>query len=261
VHDGPMLLKHIVALTYVDTRATASHIRDTLIDMGAKLDELGENIEQFNAWVRTQMIKLTARGEECQDLMLYLMKAYQKAPDEEFRLYIKDKKRDYEEGAVDLTAEALMTYAANKYNARVQSKEWSKPTQEQADIVALTAQLQVLNKQLSNKKNENLKKGQKEKGKGKGKKENKKKSDTKKWDWKLIPPKDNEDKTKVVNGKTYYFCPNHKDKGMWTLHKPSECSQQKQTNKKDKNTNSSSVNVHKAVTFQDDTSDSGSDSE
>ncbi|KAL7557094.1 hypothetical protein ACA910_011913 [Epithemia clementina (nom. ined.)] len=39
--DGPALLKQIVSLTYIDTRATASHIRSTLVDMAYQLDTYG----------------------------------------------------------------------------------------------------------------------------------------------------------------------------------------------------------------------------
>ena len=38
--DGPMLLKRIIMLTYIDNRATTTHIRETLIEMTYQLTNL-----------------------------------------------------------------------------------------------------------------------------------------------------------------------------------------------------------------------------
>ena len=40
-------------------------------------------------------------------------------------------------------------------------------------------------------------------------------------DWKFKPPAEGESTSKVVNGKTFYFCTieHNNGKGMWTLHK------------------------------------------
>ena len=38
--------------------------------------------------------------------------------------------------------------------------------------------------------------------------------------WKLEPKGENTGDTMVCNGNTYYWCPNHHDRGMWVCHKP-----------------------------------------
>ena len=48
---GACLFKKIVQLTYVDTMATASHIRKTLMDMHLKLPTFQHNIGKFNNWI------------------------------------------------------------------------------------------------------------------------------------------------------------------------------------------------------------------
>ena len=49
--DGPTLLKRIIMLTYIDNRATTTHIRETLIDMTYQLTNLQGDITAFNDWV------------------------------------------------------------------------------------------------------------------------------------------------------------------------------------------------------------------
>ena len=58
--DGPMLLKRIIMLTYIDNRATTAHIRETLIDMTYQLTNLQGDITAFNDWVCEQVCQLAA---------------------------------------------------------------------------------------------------------------------------------------------------------------------------------------------------------
>ncbi|KAL7561082.1 hypothetical protein ACA910_020396 [Epithemia clementina (nom. ined.)] len=69
---------------------------------------------------------------------------YKTAPDCEFVAYIKDLKNMYDDGRADYTAQSLMHLADNKYKAYIQSGEWGQPSEEQAEIVALTTKLDVL---------------------------------------------------------------------------------------------------------------------
>jgi hypothetical protein len=47
----------------VDTRATASFIRTALSSLDTKMMALDSDISKFNAYVKTQVIALEARGE------------------------------------------------------------------------------------------------------------------------------------------------------------------------------------------------------
>ena len=48
---GACLFKKVIQLTYVDTMATASHIRETLMDMHLKLPFFQHDIGKFNNWI------------------------------------------------------------------------------------------------------------------------------------------------------------------------------------------------------------------
>ena len=53
--DGPCLLKQIIVSTFVDTRAIASQIRESLVDMAQQLETEKRNITKFNEWVEEQV--------------------------------------------------------------------------------------------------------------------------------------------------------------------------------------------------------------
>ena len=150
--NGPAFLNQIITQTYIDTRATVSHIRETLIDMHIMLKIKKEDITQFNLWVKNQVSLLAARGTEAHDLLTYLWKTYLQVKDKEFVRYIQDLKNQYEDNTSDLTSDQLMLYAENKYKSRVQAGTWAKPSKEQEDIVALNATVAHLKKALNKSK-------------------------------------------------------------------------------------------------------------
>ena len=90
--------------------------------------------------------RLHAREQEAVYLLYYLWKAYKAAPDDEFVVYIKDLKSQCDDGRATFTAEDLMVWAENKYEARLLDEEitWGKPTEDQERIVAVTAEINFL---------------------------------------------------------------------------------------------------------------------
>ena len=93
------------------------HIREMLIESKQKVLLLKGNITEFNQWVWKQMGHLHAREQEAVNLLYYLWKAYEVAPDEEFVVYIKDLKSQCNDGRLTFTAEDLMVHTENKYKA------------------------------------------------------------------------------------------------------------------------------------------------
>ena len=87
--DGPCLLKQIIISTFMDTRATVAQIRESLVDMSNEFEKQKGNIMTFNEWVEDQVMILYSRGEEVHNLLTYLCKTYQKAPDSKFIEYIQ----------------------------------------------------------------------------------------------------------------------------------------------------------------------------
>jgi hypothetical protein len=211
VPSGPLLLKLIITQAHVDSRATVTHIRTSLTMLDVKMIELDSNIETFNVYVKAQIKNLSARGETTNDLLTNLFKGYKVANDVEFADFIRRKENSYEEGE-DVNPNNLMADSLTKYKARKLGDKWSAPTKEQGQILALSAQVEL------------LKSAAKQQPKKSAKKEPKsgKKGDNK-WAWKDVLPKEGEPTTKEFGGKHYHVnCKHHPN--QWVCHTTAECS-------------------------------------
>jgi hypothetical protein len=156
---------------------------------------------------------LVARGETSSDILFNLFKGYNAVKDLEFKEYIKTKKSAYEDGTLDLKEETLMNLAQNKFDTLVQDGTWNRPTKEQEQIIALTATIESMAMTAAAapppKKPKVIKK----------KVTTTPRANEGEYAWKSVAPAD-KSKTKVVNNKTYHWCPQHK---AWTLHTAGEC--------------------------------------
>ena len=210
--DRPCLLKQIIVSTFVDTRVMASQIRESLVDMAQHLETQKGNITKFNEWVEEQVTILQSRGEKAHDLLTYLWKTYQKAPDAKFMEYIQNLHNDFITGKSNFMAQELMNITGTMYKARVQMNEWSLLSAEQEEIVALNAkitQLEQANKPKCKTKEDN---------KSKGKEKDNKNNDH---NWMKEKPTgkektENNHPHKIVGKKKYYWCLHHNDEqGQW----------------------------------------------
>ena len=202
VCNGASFLKVIIRNTTVDTRATVFHIRENLNNLEAKMLDISYDIKVFNQYVTSQVKQLAARGEISSDLLINLFTAFMAVPDKKFVDYIEKQKDRYDEGE-GLSTKRLMQVALIKYKDRKRSDLWQAPSLEEEQILALTAQIDAM---------------EKAKAKATAAKY------PEKYAWKLIPPSAGEPKTKDVNKKTYHFCPHHNNGvGAWVIHHPSVC--------------------------------------
>ena len=115
MYNGPALLRLILSLTYIDTRVTAMHLHNSLINMKDQLTKISGNMVEFNDWVRQQVSQLHSRGADATNLLAYLWNTYLTTPDKEFADYIKSLKNKYEDSQVHYTEEQLMILAEQKY--------------------------------------------------------------------------------------------------------------------------------------------------
>jgi len=213
IKSGVLLLKKIIQISMIDTNATASHIRTQLASLDTYIGTIDSDISKFNQHVKSLVNQLHMRRETTTDLLTNLFKGYLAASDKQFVEYIKKKKDEYEEGS-EIPTDRLMTLAENKFKILVQNQEWKAPSPEEAQILALKAELESMKRNRGKKDNKvNKDKKANNKAKKNGKKEGKPA-------WMSKPPLANEPKDKKVDGKEYHWCPRHL---AWTRHKPSEC--------------------------------------
>jgi hypothetical protein len=199
--SGALLLKVVIMVSHVDTRATVTAVRTKLSSLDKAMRDHDSKVEDFNNHVLTLVAQLHARGEQTHDLLVNLFKGYKACKDSEFVEYIKKKEDMYEEGG-NIDYNQLMDWAVNKYKARKEAGTWCQRTTEEETIIALQAQVKDLMKaSIQSNKSDSQKSGTGTKVGQRGKKTNKKAK-------------------KQVNGKTYHWCPNHK---AWTRHTAAEC--------------------------------------
>ena len=205
VKSGVLLLKTIIGVSQIDSRAHTTAIRAQLSNLPSYISDIGGDIIKFNRQVRLLVQELTARGETTNDLLVNLFDAFKTVRDDTFNKYILDKESKYEDGDLgDLSPERLMRLAEERYKILKDKGTWQAPTPEQEKIAALSAKLESLKKSQSN-----LKKGKTQgKNKQKGAKGKKKPG----WLEKNERPSDSElKKPKQWNGKSYNYC--HSDTG------------------------------------------------
>jgi hypothetical protein len=200
VEDGPTMLKLLLSIVSINTRATVACLHAEMQALPAKLDEYESNITKFNTHVKSIMVQLRANGETTHpETLNTLFTTYKTADDEVFAKYILDLEARWEDGTTDVTIDELMNIADNKYKTMVLKKVWKAPTKEGEKLIALTAAYETLVKQ--NKGQEDPS-GQPNAGKrGSGR--------ASEWGWKLIAPTGTQPKTKTFKGKDYIYCPNH----------------------------------------------------
>jgi hypothetical protein len=141
--SGPVLLKVIIMVSHVDTRATITSVRTKLSSLDHAMRKQDSDIEAFNDYVLGFVSKLHARGEQTQDLLINLFKGYKACKDAEFVDYIKKKEDLYEEGG-QVSYQQLMDWSVNKCKTRKESEQWCQRTTEEETIIALQAQINNL---------------------------------------------------------------------------------------------------------------------
>ena len=240
--DGPSLFKVIISKAHVDTRATSTVIRMNLSSLDTYILKINCNISTFNEYVRAQVYALAARGEQTQDLLVNLFKAYFVVSDRAFKSYIEQHQNAYDDGE-DISYETLMSKAENKYKALVERDQWNEKSKEEEQIVALNAELKEVNKKLKLAG----KYSKKDNKKGANKKDNKKADGKKKQDaaWKTKAPVGQQPKTKKVDDVTWHWCHHH---SRWVQHTPADC-RLKDKKTSDTKPKSGDVKADKAVSF------------
>jgi hypothetical protein len=217
IEDGPCYLKTILIKFFCETRATNYHLRQKLQQLPLSIDTFAkQDIAVFNDHVRELVQDLAAGGETSNDLIVYIFDAYLTVNDNAFIRFIERKKEVYDDGTEEITAEALMDMALNKFNQLKQSNTWKAKSPEQEKIVALIAQLQK-DQANSNSKVAELKSKIKDQ-RNKDDKQKGKIGKRKYPDWRY--KRNDSEYTMLRDGKTWHWCEHHE---MWCEHTTNDC--------------------------------------
>jgi glucan-binding YG repeat protein len=167
-------------------------------------------IQKINEHVIVLEEGLMARGETLQDTMMNVQAAYMVCKDADFVRHAKDEYARWEQGA-NMSLKEYMSSCLIKYKTLRMKGVGEAPSPEQEQIMALTAAVSSLKcKAKSGKTKPTSKESSKQTDKGPRKNDGN-------FAWKDMPPKAGESTTKVINGKTYFWCTHHTNP-MWALH-------------------------------------------
>jgi len=221
--SGICYLKYMLDKALADTRTVSANIRNSLANLPTLIAEDEEqNIIVFNDKVRQLLKDLEMRGETSSDTLFNVFRAYETCQDKTFTNYISRQKDQYEEGTLNLTTEELMQKAEQKYKNLTLEKKWNKPSQEQEEIIALRAKIELFQRKRTPKGSPKKEDDTTKKGKGRSIKKDANGKPVFEGDqsWRNTPPKANESNTKTVNGKEWKYCSIH---GYWCSHTADEC--------------------------------------
>jgi hypothetical protein len=145
-HDGLLFFKTIIMKSIIDTNATIVRLHGRLTKLPETMKQVGEDISAFNNEVQSILQSLLARGQmQPNSLLTHLFDGYESCSDHEFHDYIKRKKESLTDGAL-ITPQQLMNQAENKYKQLKEDNLWKSPTNEEKQIIALSNQVDSLNK-------------------------------------------------------------------------------------------------------------------
>jgi hypothetical protein len=216
-----------MGLATIDSVATTQSLRDNLHVLGAFSATVNGDITKIHKEFGSNYQQLLARGANLNNPIGILFDAYRVVPCYNFTSYMNCKKEDYLDGIVSLTHETLMSMATRTADRLILTGEWGAKSPDDKKIMAMAAEIHTLKGQLkTNKKlGDKLKEGGKKTKKGDSKTKNKKKGGDKAKqkadeEWKKVPPKDGDKKSKEVGKYIYHWCVHHMS---WCMHLPADC--------------------------------------
>jgi hypothetical protein len=220
---APLLFRSIIMKSETPGRGQIKVLKDNFKELPEKIK--GMDIESFNDHVRSTETSLSSFGHKMddEDLVQYVLEAYKHSDDHIFNEHFKKREGKWLKGEINLTFKELLQDGQAEYAARKHNKEstWGALSQEQQEIIALSAKVDVLKKEIKQKKRT-----------GPSPRANENERDTlpnnrQKDAWKFkstVNGKQHKAGDKITkNGKDFWWCPNHHDSGMWCRHQPASC--------------------------------------
>ena len=179
---------------------------------------------------------ILAADETHDDYLLHMFNALETSKNAKFLTWIGNQRTTWETGEKTFTPDLLAAAATKIYVNMKELKTWKQKEPEYSQIVALTTKLAAVEEKLANatalvtnllNAPANGKGGNGGKN-GKSGSEKDSNNQNKNWeiaDWRKKKGPDH----KTVDGKDWWWCPNHKGKdgkeydGLYVTHKPDEC--------------------------------------
>ena len=209
-YDGCVILYLILQHCNPSTRVGVSDLKQTIRQ--CTVSKFNHNVINMTDKMMECMNEIESRNLTHEDMVLDLFTALLTGKNEEFNQLIRSEKSKWEMGEVDHTPSDLVTLATLKYNNLVKQSLWTKSSEKDDKMVALTTKISELEKKLDSKKTGG--------GGGNGNQDRSSNYD-KVATWRF--KKNLGDHVENKDGKEWWWCPQHNDKkGLYVRHKPED---------------------------------------
>ena len=135
---GALLFKLLIHNAIIDTRSTASNIRENLSSIDTYTATVKSEIDKFNEYAKINYEGLTARGDRCNYMVSNVFKGYVEAQDKEFVRYVQHQNDKYE-NSDNIHKDKLITLTLNKYENLCTKEKWLDNLPKEEHIVALSS--------------------------------------------------------------------------------------------------------------------------
>jgi hypothetical protein len=236
--DGPTCLKYIrIKLGGRDNKQAVRNARSAL--QGLNLKEHRYDIGLFHEFINEQILIIESNGSTVseEDLIATLMDQYKKTTNDDFLNMIRTVENNAEDDNIEPSHQDLTTKAKTRYDTLVKRKEWNRKDPRDAQIIALEAKVEAIQKRRQDSGTRNDK--PRERGnKRNDSKQDKENNDSKRSngprgrrnypEWQRKAPETGAPKRmmKKIRDKDvqHYWCTSHRQgQGLWVQHKPSDC--------------------------------------
>lgn len=219
---APLLFRSIILKSESPGRGQIKVLKDNFKELQDKIK--GMEIDAFNDYVRGLHTSLGSFGHHMDDddLVQHVLEAYKRSDDHLFNEHFKKKEVKWLKGEIELSFKGILQDGQAEYSSRKHNKDssWGALSNEQQEIIALSAKVDTLKKEITQKK--------KSTPKEKSSLNTSTTSTGRKQDaWKfssVIDGKTYKSGEKISKGgKDFWWCPHHYESGMWCRHKPNAC--------------------------------------
>ena len=232
--DGPMLLKMIQ--TKARGKATKEQMRNVKRKlMHLKLAQHKWNVTAFSEEVRA-LVDTLNRNEVSfleEDVTDMVVENFKLVTNREFKSLLDSITTEAKTNNTNVDWEDLLDFAEEVYQEERERGTWGKKSPKEERLIALQAQIQALQAEAQKAKQKpgsGSPPGSQPSGDGKPDKDPSQKKHHY-GDWQFQNPNNEKtkkatvkDKNGVPKEKLYHWCKNHNHgKGMWVIHKPSDC--------------------------------------
>lgn len=149
--DGVTLLQICITIIRPTTRVGVSTLKDSI--RSCKLSSFGHNVADMLDQISSLVEQIEDQGGTHDDVVYDTFAALLTTKNDTYHSFVSSLKDDWDTGDVDYDLDTLSAKALAKYNNMSKDKSWNTSSAKDSKIVALTTQVEKLQKQVNNKEN------------------------------------------------------------------------------------------------------------